>query len=288
MCDFESMSSIISHVTSKHNISLKEYRDAFSGAIVQRWPLSQKSKMSEIMSQDDKIQKLLKNRSFPSEIKHWIRKGFSEHEARQQVIEHQKMLALKQNNPKTKEHQRIKASGDSNPMSLRSISSRYEVSIEEAVKLTPCYGRVGSKHPMHGKKHKPESLAKIIENSFLKISKRSETEKHLYDCLIDRGYNIDHNVALVNRFNCDIVFRDAPLVIELFGDFWHCNPRFWSADSFNSVIKMTAKEKWDKDAQKLDTLRSGGYNVIVVWEYDWKNTKEQVIKEIVDAANSIS
>ena len=51
---------------------------------------------------------------------------------------------------------------------------------------------------------------------------------------------------------------------------------------------MTAKEKWDKDAYKLKMLEAEGYNVIVVWEYDWKHNPEKIVKEIADVANRIS
>jgi hypothetical protein len=41
--------------------------------------------------------------------------------------------------------------GDRNPQSLKSISKRFNCSLDEARKLTNCYGRVGKKHPMFGK-----------------------------------------------------------------------------------------------------------------------------------------
>lgn len=287
MCDFESMSSIISHITSKHNLSLKEYRKMFADATVQRWSPSQKSKMSEIMSQDDKVQKLLEVRSYPSEVKHWLRKGYTEEEAREIISKRQAEVALKQNNPVTKRRQRERHSGQNNPMSLSSISSRCGVAEEDARKLTPCYGRRGKKHPMFGKHHTQEAVEKIAKNSSRHFSQKSSAEREIYEKLISLGYNVSRNVG-VSRYNCDIVFNSSPFIIEYFGDFWHCNPDKWDAQQLNPRIKMTAKERWELDRRKVESLEALGYKVLVVWESDWKKRQLSVIKEIIDAANSVS
>lgn len=287
MCDFESMSSIISHITNKHNISLKEYREMFVDVTVQRWAPSQKSKMSEIMSRDDKVQKLLAVRSYPSEVKHWLRKGHTEEEARDIISKRQVQVALKQNNPATKRRQSERHSGQGNAMSLSSIASRHGVTKEDASKLTPCYDRKGEKHPMFGKHHNKESLEKIAKNTSRHFSQKSSAEREIYEKLISLGYSVSRNVG-VSRYNCDIVFNSSPFIIEYFGDFWHCNPNKWDAQQFNPRIKMTAEERWVLDKHKIECLETLGYKVLVVWEGDWKKRQLSVIKEIVDAANSVS
>lgn len=287
LCDYESMSSIISHITNKHNIELNSYREMFPGSTVQRWSPSQKKKMSEIMSQDEKVQKLLEVRSYPSEVKHWLRKGYSEAEAQELVSQYQKKTALKQNNPETKAKQSARTKGANNPMSLMSIASRHDIEKEEARKLTPCYGRRGKKHPMYGKHHTPESLAKISKNASRHFSQRSNAEREIYEELIAMGYNVSRNVG-VSRYKCDIVFDSMPFIVEYFGDFWHCNPEKWDAQQFNSRIKMTAEKRWALDGDKLASLESLGYKVLVVWESNWKRNPQGVIKEIIDASNSVS
>ncbi len=287
MCDFESMSSIISHITNKHNLSLKEYKELFAGANVQRWAPSQKLKMSEIMSQDDKVQNLLAVRSYPSEVKHWLRKGYAEDEAIDLVSRYQARVALKQNNPETKRRQSEKNSGCANAMSLDNIAARNNVGKEDASRLTPCYGRRGEKHPMFGKHHKQESLEKISKNASRHVSQKSSAESEMYENLISLGYNVSRNVG-ISRYNCDIVFSSIPFIVEYFGDFWHCNPSKWNAHQLNPRIKMTAGERWELDMCKIEDLKSLGYRVLIVWESDWKKNRQSVIKEIVDAANSIS
>jgi len=68
-------------------------------------------------------------------------------------------------------------------------------------------------------------------------------------------------------------------VIEFYGDYWHCNPKYYKPDYWHDQIKMTASEKWDSDKKRINYLKECGYDTIIVWEDDWTNNKEQVIKE---------
>lgn len=287
LCDFKSMSSIISHITHRHKMTLSEYRLKFPGAIVQRMCDSQREKMDRTWKSEDRIQKLLTNRSYPSEIKHWTRQGFDDEEAKKLVTEYQKDLSSRQNKTATKSRQVQRSTGHNNPMSLRSIAKRNSVEEEAARSLTPCFGRIGEKHPMFGKQHTQETLEKISKNAPRHFFAKSSAEKELYENLTSLGYNVSRNLG-VSRYNCDIVFSSIPLIVEYFGDYWHCNPGKWNACQFNSRIKMTAEERWRLDRRKIEDLESLGYKVMVIWENDWKKNSQCAIKEIVDAANSIS
>jgi len=54
--------------------------------------------------------------------------------------------------------------GEKNSQSLKSIADRFNCSIEDARKLTTCFGRTGEKHPMYGKHHTVESKIKMMNN----------------------------------------------------------------------------------------------------------------------------
>lgn len=53
-------------------------------------------------------------------------------------------------------------SGNKNPQSLISISKKFNCSLDEARKLTTCYGRVNEKHPMFGRVLTEEEKIKCI------------------------------------------------------------------------------------------------------------------------------
>lgn len=64
----------------------------------------------------------------------------------------------------------------------------------------------------------------------------------------------------------DIYVHSKKLVVECFGDYWHCNPKKYAPDYYHQIIKLTAKEIWDKDAIRVEQLKRIGYDVWIVWE----------------------
>jgi hypothetical protein len=72
----------------------------------------------------------------------------------------------------------------------------------------------------------------------------------------------------------DIVIENKKIIIECFGDYWHCNPNWYSPSFFHEVIKKTAKEIQEKDAKKLEYYKTKGFDVLVIWECDWNSNKD--------------
>jgi len=116
---------------------------------------------------------------------------------------------------------------------------------------------------------------KIYKNS--KIGYISKGQKEIQILLEPYGFELEKNI---NGMFVDIVNVERKIIIEYFGDFFHANPRKYSPDDFIPVIKMTAKEKWNKDRKRNFKLRRFGYNVIVIWENKWMNNKKSVLKQL--------
>jgi G:T-mismatch repair DNA endonuclease (very short patch repair protein) len=91
--------------------------------------------------------------------------------------------------------------------------------------------------------------------------------------------NVKANVP-INKYVVDII--DGKKIIEFYGDFWHANPKYFKMNdkikSFN--INKTAEEIWLHDKQRIDFLESLGYNVLIIWECDWKKNKTECISLI--------
>ena len=285
ICEYASDTSLISHITKRHKMTMNEYRKSYPNSIVQRMSQRQREKMKSTWSSESRKEKLLANRSFPSEIKHWVRKGLTEHEAKTKVAEHQTKLALKQNNQQTKLKQSQNTTGDNNPMSLASIATRYNVSIENARSLTPAFGRSGAKHPLFGKHHTLETRMKIAANSSKKRVNRSKAEDEIAEKLRSLGISLSQNVG-IKTFNVDILL-DNKMIVEYYGDLWHCNPAKYCGEDYVRMLKMKASNRWELDRKRLEILVDAGYNVIVIWEKDWNENPQQQIKRVIDAANFI-
>ena len=73
------------------------------------------------------------------------------------------------------------------------------------------------------------------------------------------------------------------LIIEYFGDYWHCNPCKYKNDYLHPHKKKTSEEIWKDDKIRIDNIKNYGYNLEVVWEseYKGKTTLKEIIKKYV-------
>ena len=68
-------------------------------------------------------------------------------------------------------------------------------------------------------------------------------------------------------------------IYEFLGDYWHGNPAKYRSDYYNQRCKKLAGQLYSETNDKLNTLKSNGYVVKYIWEYDWKNFKLRLDKE---------
>lgn len=78
---------------------------------------------------------------------------------------------------------------------------------------------------------------------------------------------------------CDCFYPTGNKVIELYGDYWHANPAIFSSDTMMDY-NLTAQEKWELDAERIKLFRDHGYDVMIVWEKDWREDDASVIDGI--------
>ncbi len=86
----------------------------------------------------------------------------------------------------------------------------------------------------------------------------------------------------------DILIEPDGIIIEFYGNFWHANPNLYKA-SDEIHYGITAQEIWKRDKDRIRRLEhivyrgerfATGYRVIVVWEDEYKNNKERILREI--------
>jgi G:T-mismatch repair DNA endonuclease (very short patch repair protein) len=78
----------------------------------------------------------------------------------------------------------------------------------------------------------------------------------------------------------DEINHEIKVIIEVFGDLYHCNPKkYKNPDVFISATKRTVGQQWARDKIKLDAYKEYGYTTIVVWESDIrKRLSEQLTR----------
>lgn len=108
-------------------------------------------------------------------------------------------------------------------------------------------------------------------NKCLNASSNITHSKHQFE-IFNRLKAIDNNweseryaggVGIVDMIN-----KSMHVVIEYFGDYWHCNPLKYKDDFFNKNLQISAKEKQRLDRIRLSKiLNAKNVNlIIVIWE----------------------
>lgn len=59
-------------------------------------------------------------------------------------------------------------------------------------------------------------------------------------------------------------------VYQFHGTFWHGDLRIYDKDDIQPVIKKTYGELYEKTKINEEKIKNWGYNLVVMWEYDWQ------------------
>ena len=141
--------------------------------------------------------------------------------------------------------------------------------------------------------------AKISEaRSKQKFPKKdTKPEKLIQKILGEAGITfVKHkNFKLTKSYHQADIVIEPNKVIELFGDYWHCNPKDYvnkgeSKSGFKPNDKITggkyAKDKWKKDKEIIKGMKKQGYKVLIIWEGELEKELDKTTKKILKFALS--
>ena len=75
-------------------------------------------------------------------------------------------------------------------------------------------------------------------------------------------------------------------IIEFNGDKWHANPEIYKeTDTPNPYSNLSAKEIWKFDEIKNTFAKTAGYDILIIWESDYKTNKGEQIKKCLNFLN---
>lgn len=74
-------------------------------------------------------------------------------------------------------------------------------------------------------------------------------------------------------FRVDGYCKENNTVFEFYGDFWHGNPDIHDKKDINRLNKKTFGELYNDTLNREQILIENGYNVITIWEKDYRNDK---------------
>lgn len=117
----------------------------------------------------------------------------------------------------------------------------------------------------------------------LKNNGRSKECDDFLDTLKNHGIDCIEE-QYIKGFIVDGIIRNTNLIIEYYGDVFHCNPkRFKDPNQKCSWLSgRTVQEQWNRDKRRLAALYRYGYKVIIVWGEDWKSAPDKIIERILN------
>lgn len=134
-----------------------------------------------------------------------------------------------------------------------------------------------------------EQMKQTQRSGKIKSTITSKKEKEIIKELKNMGYKSIPSYRVDSKI-CDIYVPSLNLIIEYFGDYWHCNPKKYESNYFNKKKNKFAWELWEYDKKKVELIKSYDYNLEIVWEsdFDEKTTLQKIIKKYDKKNQSIS
>ncbi len=127
----------------------------------------------------------------------------------------------------------------------------------------------------------------IISHLVASIGKsRSGLSNALKESMEKNGILGFESEQIFHGFIPDEINHKLKIIVELFGEIYHCDPRKYKDENFYvNVIKKTVGEQWRRDRIRLACFYKHGYEVIIVWEKDFRRNPEREIGRIKDEVN---
>ena len=277
-CNYEAK-QLHQHIKNVHNMSVIEYKQKHGNDL----------KMQVVTNEQCKMRKdIALNGGSNRRMEYWLKRGYTP----EQAIA--KISAVQKNNSSYRKYEPTEII-----LNTEYWIRKHGYSIEEANhKIHKIQSERSSRSSKFlGKSHTKESrnqisinMSKHIKNvgieewvgHFGKFTGRSNKEIEIYEYIKN---NICH-AMIANPWICgwvpDMIYKNK--IIEFNGDYWHANPaKYKSTDKIkfpgNNNIKE-AHEIWNKDHIRITDFISGGYDVLIIWEHDWDNSRDIVYDTI--------
>lgn len=112
----------------------------------------------------------------------------------------------------------------------------------------------------------------------------SKAEKELFTIIQEvSGLTLENQFKLIRKcgtkhFLYDMRYENK--IIEYNGDYWHANPLFYNET--DTVFRRRAADIWENDLEKANLALENGFELLVIWESDFKKEKEKTVLKCVE------
>jgi hypothetical protein len=97
-----------------------------------------------------------------------------------------------------------------------------------------------------------------------------------YNITIQHAENDCEFVIPTTKFKADGYCQETNTVYEFHGDFWHGNSKVFETQNYNKITSCTYGELYKKTLEREQYIKELGYNLVVMWEYDWNKINKSI------------
>ena len=203
----------------------------------------------------------IKDRLSTAQKEYWIKKGFSEEESKLKVSERQKTFTLDLCIEKYGEEKGKKIYTDR--------QNKWQKSLIEGGNLKAGYSEISQ-----------ELFYSILNKYPLNIDL-----KKVYFSTKNSEYFISLKGGSFNVY--DFTDLNKMKIIEYNGDLYHGNPLIYEKNDRPNPFRknITAEEMWQKDANKIAVAENIGFEVLTIWDSEYKKDKIGTLQKCLDFLN---
>jgi hypothetical protein len=246
----------------------------------------------------------------PTNSEFWVNRGYSENEAKFKISELQKeknnkLIKLRKDNPNnysattstqlgywlnkgySKKESKIKLSERQKTFSKEICIQKYGE--EEGKKRFTERQNKWSKSLSTGGNLKI-GYSKISQDLFNVLLETYDIDNrnNIYFATHNKEYKLDKCESEGGIWLYDFTDINNKKIIEFHGDMFHGNPKKYKATDYPHPFRksITALDMWNKDKRKLNVAIEEGFDVLVIWdsEYRWGN-KQEIINKCIAFLN---
>jgi len=108
-------------------------------------------------------------------------------------------------------------------------------------------------------------------------SKETLPEKLVREWLTENNISFKQECGFFHMYYADFYLHNTNIVIEVFGDYWHCNPKVYG----EGLVTPTSSqlEQIKKDKIRIEKFNKHNFNVIVLWENEIYSNLETLMQK---------
>jgi G:T-mismatch repair DNA endonuclease (very short patch repair protein) len=205
----------------------------------------------------------------PTKIEYYLKMGYSDEDAKNLLSERQKTFSLDICIQKHGKEKGRKIWEDRQKKWLDNLNSKSE---EEKIEIN------------RKKLFNNSGYSKISQNLFWSIYEFYKKNNIKFEELNSEVIRYDKKNKKHYRY--DYVDFTLKKCIEFNGDYWHCNPSKYNENYIHTIMNKSAKEIWDNDEKKIRWMNEHSYQVLTIWESEYRKNPEQTLEKCLNFLNN--